>query len=241
MLKLEKVGKTICKRQVLYDIDAVINDGIIVGLLGSNGAGKTTLLRIIAGLINPDTGSVKIDGKMVRYDRKKLRLQIGYMPEDGGLYKRLTVYENLRFTYRFYKNGIVPGSRLNQGLERFGMLDRRNEKTGSLSGGMRRKLLFLRAVIHEPKLLLLDEPFVGMDVESRQSAMEYILKMSINGSIVVVSSHATADLEMICDSYLFIKRGKLIYEGQLSKVEHGNGICRRASLSSTYLKIMRSA
>lgn len=241
MLEISHVDKWVYKQQILKDINFSADQGAVLGILGSNGAGKTTLLRIIAGLIAPDAGAICIAGQRIRYDEKRLRLNIGYMPEDGGLYKRLSVGENLRFSMQFYDRTVNPDERISGFMERFQLSDRRHEKTGNLSGGMRRKVLFLKAVLHQPGVLLLDEPFSGMDVESRGMAIEVIRELKQDGTITCISSHSTGELERICSHYLFIKNGQTVFSGPISEFIKGFSLSGDQSLSDMYLKIMGRA
>jgi ABC-2 type transport system ATP-binding protein len=238
MLQINHISKTINGRKVLRGINFSVKRGSILGIVGHNGAGKTTLLRIMTGLVLPDSGSVEIAGQRVIYDDYQIRNKIGYMPEESGIYKRLNVRDNLAFPLRFYPDIADPDSRINNGLERFDLTDRQFDRTGKLSAGMRRKILFLKSVLHRPEILLLDEPFNGFDVESRQEEVNIINEILEAGGIVCICSHSTGELEKICTHYLFIKEGRMIFNGSRSEVYHNINISDQEPLAVVYLKYM---
>ncbi len=237
MIWVNHINKSIQKRQILQNINLAIKPGCIIGIIGHNGAGKTTLLRILAGLIPPETGVVKIMGQLVRYDNKLSRQQIGYMPEDGGLYKRLNVRNNIKFALQFYSQISDSDKLVDRYLNLFNLAERQDENVGKLSGGMRRKVLFIKSVVSQPKVLLLDEPFTGFDVESRQAVISCIQEIRNRGGVICISSHSTGELEKICDAYLFIRNGNSIFQGQLQDLYNRFPDSEKASLASLYLQI----
>jgi len=238
MLQISHISKTINGRKVLRDISFSVNQGTILGIIGHNGAGKTTLLRILTGLILPDSGQVEIDGQHVLYDDYQIRNKIGYMPEEGGIYKRLNVRDNLAFPLRFYPDIKDPDSKINNGLEQFDLTDRQYERMGKLSAGMRRKIIFLKSVLHQPEILLLDEPSNGFDVESRQDLLKSFEKIKEGGGIVCISSHSTGELEKVCTNYLFIKAGKMVFTGSRKEVYQNINVSEQEPLAVVYLKYM---
>jgi len=240
MIQVRNISKTIGNRMILNSINFSIPSGCIVGIIGHNGAGKTTLLRLMAGLLSADQGEILFDGQQVKYENKLIRYRIGYMPEDGGLYRRLNLSENLRFALRFYPHITRPEEQIEKYLKIFDLTNRRGEKIGKLSGGMRRKILFIKSIVHKPETLLLDEPFNGFDVESRLRVCSILHKMSVNGGAVCISSHSTGELEKICNTYLFIKDGFLIFGGGVKDIYGKFASSENESLASLYLKVMKS-
>ena len=239
MLQINHISKTINGRKVLRDISFSVQRGTILGIIGHKGAGKTTLLRILTGLVLPDDdGYVEIDGQRIMYDSYEIRNKIGYMAEEGGIYKRLNIHDNLAFPLRFYPDIPDPESRIKDGLERFDLADRQFERMGKLSAGMRRKVLFLKSVLHQPDILLLDEPFNGFDVESRQTQLKFFARVKEDGGIVCISSHSTGELEKICTNYLFIKEGKMIFTGSQNEVYQKINASGEEPLAAVYLKYM---
>ncbi len=225
---------------ILNSINFSIAGGSILGIIGQNGAGKTTLLRLMAGLLSPDEGEILFDGQPVNYANKLIRYRIGYMPEDGGLYRRLNLAENLSFALRFYPHITSPEKQIEKYLKIFRLTNRRNEKISKLSGGMRRKMLFIKSILHRPDALLLDEPFNGFDIESRSCVCSILHKISANGGIICISSHSTGELEKLCNTYLFIKNGYLLFWGGLQDLYHKYASSENESLASLYLKLMKN-
>jgi ABC-2 type transport system ATP-binding protein len=191
-----------------------IEKGMFFGLLGPNGAGKTTTVSILCGLVSYDKGQVTIDGLDVKRKMNDIKSLIGIVPQDIALYSELTVIENLHFFGGMYG---LPAAELNERIDTylhdFGLFSRRRTKVGHLSGGMKRQVNLIAALLHRPKLLFLDEPTVGVDVHSRQIIIENLQLLHRNGMTIVYTSHDMNEAEQLCNYVALIHHGKIVCEG----------------------------
>ncbi len=194
-----------------------VEEGEIFGLLGPNGAGKTTTIRILACLISPNEGDVEISGYNIRRDQLKIREITGILTENPCLYERLTAYENMEFFAEAY-NITDPREkklRIRELLEFFGLWDRRHDKVGTYSKGMKQKLAIARALIHRPPILYLDEPTSDLDPESSKAIRDLIKKLSDREHCtILLSTHRLEDAERLCDRVMIIKDGRRIALGR---------------------------
>jgi ABC-2 type transport system ATP-binding protein len=211
----------------LDSISLQIGQGEIFGLLGPNGAGKTTLLNILCGLSRPTEGSVSIFGMTFRDNHNDIRKLLGYIPQETALYEHLTAEENLMFHARFYG---VPASerkaRVNQALKLAQLEARRKSKVKDFSGGMKRRLAIVRALIHDPKLLMLDEPSLGVDVQSRVEIWNRIKEIRAEKTIIVTTNYME-EAEYLCNRVAILDQGRLVALGspaELKKVHLGEVI-----------------
>ncbi len=201
-----------------------VEEGEIFGFLGPNGAGKTTTLRMIYGVLRPTAGDVLVRGKSVREDPEGAKAYLGVMPEDTGIYSRLTTEENLVYFGKL--RGIPEGvlrERIPQLLDRLGLTGKRYVLADKLSKGMKRKLAFARAVLHEPDILLLDEPTSGVDVMSAREIRSMISEYASGGRTVVISTHNMWEVQQLCTRVGIINRGRLIYVGSVEELERLTG------------------
>ncbi|MDR1525993.1 MAG: ABC transporter ATP-binding protein [Tannerella sp.] len=191
-----------------------VEKGAFFGLLGPNGAGKTTTVSILCGLCSFDSGEVAVNGLDVRRKIHFIKPLIGVVPQDIALYPELTADENLRFFGGMYP---VPSHELNERietyLEAFGLTSHRKKKTSRLSGGMKRQVNLIAALLHRPALLFLDEPTVGVDVHSRQVIIENLQSLHRNGMTVVYTSHDMKEAERLCTHVALMNHGRIICEG----------------------------
>ena len=191
-----------------------VEQGMFFGLLGPNGAGKTTTLSILCGLLSYDTGQVMIHGLDVRYKMAEIKPLIGIVPQDIALYPELTVIENLHFFGGMYG---LPANELNDRIETclldFGLMTHSRKKTGYLSGGMKRRVNLVAALLHKPKVLFLDEPTVGVDVHSRQTIIEKLQNLHRSGMTIVYTSHDMKEAERLCTYVALMNHGHVICEG----------------------------
>ncbi|HIV81470.1 MAG TPA: ATP-binding cassette domain-containing protein [Candidatus Salinicoccus merdavium] len=202
MLKVEDLYKSYGKDTVLEDFNLQADRGEIIGLVGENGAGKSTLLRIIATLNRPTSGEVYIDELSYRKNYKKLRQKIGYVPQEVELWEELTVMENMRFFEELsHENRSV--SELKSLLSEL-HLEKHDTKVKRLSGGMKRKLNLAISLIHEPELLLLDEPTAGIDLKSRIEIGKVLKALSDKGTLIIHTSHDMTEIKELCDRTVFI-------------------------------------
>lgn len=187
-------------------------DGEICGLVGNNGAGKSTLMKMITGLLHPDAGKVVINGIDLEKEPEEAKRQIGYLPESPMLYPRLTPEELL--TYIAEVKGVPsPTAEVHRWLDVFGLIEKRGALLRDLSFGMKKKVALSTALIGSPRLLILDEPFNGLDVATMERLAEMIVGFNQNGATVLISSHLMEYVDRLCRRVLILKKGKVVREG----------------------------
>ena len=198
----------------VVDLDLKIDDGEIFGLLGPNGAGKTTLISMLSSLIKPTSGSFSINGLTFQKNANQLKQLIGIVPQEYALYPTLTAYENLYYLGSMYG---LKGKRLREkiyfhlevlGLEKFS-----NKKLDTFSGGMKRRVNLIASILHDPKVLFLDEPTVGVDVQSKNVIIENLKKLNTQGTTIIYTSHHLNEAEQFCTKVAIIDHGRIIIEG----------------------------
>lgn len=217
MLRVENIVKQYAGHLALDDISISTKKGEIFGLLGPNGAGKTTMIRIINQIIGPDTGKVFLDGHELRRDDIS---KIGYLPEERGLYKKMKVYDQVLYFARLKgMSKQVAKRKIDEWFEKFEITSWYSKKVEELSKGMAQKIQFIITVLHEPELLILDEPFSGFDPINAQLIRNEILDLKKKGSSILLSTHNMSSVEEICDSIALMNNSKLILNGELSKVK----------------------
>src|SRR5947208_1194817 len=203
----------------LYGLDLTVNKGDLFGFIGSNGAGKTTTLRILATFLAPSAGTAKILGHDVVRNADAVRHVIGYMPDFFGVYKDMEVTEYLDFFGACYKIPTAQREKtVNDVLELVGLSEKKGSLIGALSRGMQQRLGLARVLIHDPQLLLLDEPASGLDPRARIEMMEILRELQRLGKTIIISSHILSELETICNRVAIIEKGKLIYAGPVQGV-----------------------
>jgi ABC-type multidrug transport system ATPase subunit len=198
----------------LKDIDLNIPNGLF-GLLGPNGAGKTTLMRILVTLLKPTSGKVKVNDLDIRKNRKEIRRQIGYLPQDFSVFAKLTVWEFM--DYSACLNGILSKNkrrdRIDLLLESVGLFEARDRLTGKLSGGMKRRLGVAQTLIGDPPLLVVDEPTVGLDPEERIRFRNLLSDLSAQDRIILLSTHIVGDISSTCENIALMDLGRIIFNG----------------------------
>jgi ABC-2 type transport system ATP-binding protein len=203
----------------LSNLDLTVNKGDLFGFIGSNGAGKTTTLRILATFLAPSAGAAKVLGHDVVKDADAVRHVIGYMPDFFGVYKDMEVTEYLDFFGACYR---IPSAQrektVDDVLELVGLSEKKGSLIGALSRGMQQRLGLARVLIHDPQLLLLDEPASGLDPRARIEMMEILRELRRMGKTIIISSHILSELETICNRVCIIEKGKLIYAGPVQGV-----------------------
>ena len=216
-LKARGVTKQYANHTALNNVDITVPEQSIYGLLGPNGAGKTTLIRIINQIINSDGGEITIFGEKLNPNHIGV---IGYLPEERGLYKKLKVGDQLIYFARLKglsRNEAI--ARIKVWVEKFGIKDWLNKKVEDLSKGMAQKVQFISTVMHEPKLIILDEPFSGFDPVNAQLITEEILELKKKGSTIIFSTHRMETVEDLCDHIALINKSKQILEGTKKEVK----------------------
>lgn len=217
MLKVDHVTKYYGDFLAVDDLSFSVNPGEIFGLLGVNGAGKTTTFRMIMGLLDKTKGSITLDGKPIDYS---VTDQIGFLTEERSLLTKMTVKEQCLFygTLKGMKKEKIL-SRLDELLERFEVSEYKDKKIKELSKGNQQKIQFITAIINEPRLLILDEPFSGLDPFNVEMFKKEIIKMSKKGSIIIFSSHRMEHVELFCKKLVVLLHGKTILKGDLKKIK----------------------
>lgn len=217
ILKAENVNKTFINHQALKNVTVEIPEGSVFGLLGPNGAGKTTLIRIINQITKPDNGKILFNGEKLTREHVE---QIGYLPEERGLYKKMKVGEQALYLARL--KGISKQDalkRLKYWFEKFEIEAWWGKKVEELSKGMAQKVQFIVTIIHDPKLLIFDEPFSGFDPINANLLKNEILELRNNGATVIFSTHNMASVEEICDNIALINQSEKILEGNVEEVK----------------------
>ena len=216
MLEVKGVTKRYGKLIAVTDVSFRADYGETIGLLGPNGAGKTTTVSIVAGLLSPDSGEVLIEGKQVKSDTDPVKLKVGLVPQDMALYDQLSARDNLVFFAALYSLG---GARARQpiaeALNLVGLSDRAGSKVGTFSGGMKRRLNLAAALLHDPQILLLDEPTVGVDPQSRNAIFENLESLKKRGKTLIYTTHYMEEAERLCDRIVIIDHGKVIADDTL--------------------------
>ncbi|WP_334162114.1 ABC transporter ATP-binding protein [Phenylobacterium sp.] len=216
------LNKSFGDKHVVQDVDMAVAQGRICGFLGPNGSGKTTTLRMLCGLLTPDSGSGTALGFDIIREADEIKRRTGYMTQRFSLYEDLTIAENLQFTARVYDLDRRR-ERVDRALERLGLTERRNQLAGTLSGGWKQRLALATATLHEPRLLLLDEPTAGVDPKARRTFWDEIHALSEEGLTVLVSTHYMDEAER-CHEIAYISYGRLIARGTADEVVAGSGL-----------------
>jgi ABC-2 type transport system ATP-binding protein len=217
-LEIKHLKKYFATQKAVDDISFGLQKGSIFGLLGPNGAGKTTLIRMITGIFYPDEGEILLNGKT--FDPVNDVGQIGYMPEERGLYKKMKIGEQA--VYLAQLKGLSKSEALVKVKEwfvKFEMQSWWNKKVDDLSKGMQQKLQFVTTVLHEPKLIILDEPFSGLDPVNSNLIKDEINRLAKNGATIIFSTHRMEQVEEICDHIILVNKGKKILDGSVGEVK----------------------
>ena len=230
-ISLQGVTKTFGDLTAVDDLSLTVPEGAIHGFIGPNGSGKTTTMRMIVGIFHPDSGSVKVFGEEMRGIRTGL---IGYLPEERGLYRKMNVRTLLEFHGELRGGHNVP-QQVAHWLDRLSLSAFADAKIETLSKGMTHKVQFIAAVVPKPRLVILDEPFSGLDPVSAESIREGILEMRRKGTTVVLSTHDMATAESLCDSILMIFKGRKVLDGTLEQIQdqYGNDTIRLSTQGGT--------
>ncbi len=218
LLELRNLKKYFATQKAVDDISFNVEQGGIFGLLGPNGAGKTTLLRMITGIFYPDSGDIMFHGK--RFDPLSDAERIGYMPEERGLYKKMNIGDQALYLAQL--KGLSKADALaaiKKWFVKFGMETWWNKKVEDLSKGMSQKLQFVTTVLHNPSLIILDEPFSGLDPVNANLIKDEIFHLAKNGSTIIFSTHRMEQVEEICDHIVLVNKGKKILDGTVSNVK----------------------
>ncbi len=214
ILKTIDLTKKYDKHVVVDNLNLEIEEGEIFGLLGPNGAGKSTTMNMICGIVRPTLGDVEFMGKDFNKNRKNLLGELGYIPQELAIHGNLKAWENVElFTSLYGIKGSELKERIDESLEYVGLLEKRNEYAKTFSGGMKRRLNIACAIGHHPKLMIFDEPTVGIDPQSRNFILDKIKESNKNGATVIYTSHYMEEVEAICTRIAIMDNGRVIATG----------------------------
>lgn len=222
-VELNEVRKSYDEFVAVDDLTFSIKPGTIYGLLGPNGAGKTSTLRMMIGIIAPDSGRISLFGEP--FERAHLR-RVGYLPEERGLYRKMKLLEHLSFLGRL--KGLAGPEVLKRAREwcsRLGLGDWTGKKVEELSKGMQQKVQFIGAVLHNPDLIIMDEPFSGLDPANAVLLKDVLLELAKSGKTILLSTHRMDQAERLCNSICLINRGRAVLEGDLNRIKASRGHC----------------
>ena len=223
-LAVRSVRKTYGNITAVEDVSFSAAAGETIGLLGPNGAGKSTTVAMIAGLTKPDAGEVLIEGRALQGDTDPAKRRIGLVPQELALYDELPARTNLRFFAALYGiDGAAADKAIDAALELVGLADRAKDKPGTFSGGMKRRLNLAAALLHDPQILLLDEPTVGVDPQSRNAIFDNLETLKARGKTLIYTTHYMEEAERLCDRLVVIDHGKVIANDTL---QGSIGCCR---------------
>jgi ABC-2 type transport system ATP-binding protein len=220
-VQLDRVSKSFGEFTAVRDLSLTVRSGRVFGLLGPNGAGKTTTIRMIVNITAPDTGTIKLFGGHIN---SALQDRIGYLPEERGLYRRMKIVDQLRFfaeIKNIRRNDIEK--RIDEWLARVKLSEWKNKRSMELSKGMQQKIQFITAVLHDPDLLILDEPFSGLDPINVELLKEIVLDLKRSGKTIIFSTHQMEVAEKICDDICLLNRSQKVFEGSLRDIKSSFG------------------
>jgi len=216
-VELNNICKSYNDNLVVNDVSFTVAQGEIFGLIGPNGAGKTTTIRMMMDITKPDSGEISILGESLNEASKN---RVGYLPEERGLYKKITVLQSLIYLASLKGIGACQArSRAEQLLKRVDMLPHKEKKIEELSRGMGQIIQFLVTIIHDPRLLILDEPFAGLDPVNTKLLKEIILELKSQGKAIILSTHMMNEVEALCDRILMINEGRTVLYGELAEIK----------------------
>lgn len=211
------------------NLDLSISKKEIFGLLGPNGAGKTTIISLLCSLIKPTSGAFEINGLTYKKNKSQLKQLIGIVPQEYALYPTLTAFENLKYFGSMYGlKGKALDLKINSALQTLGLLQFSNKKIDTFSGGMKRRINLIASILHDPKVLFLDEPSVGVDVQSKNVIINYLKELNQKGTTIVYTSHHLNEAEAFCTKVAIIDHGKVITQGSpkdlINKQKNANNL-----------------
>jgi ABC-2 type transport system ATP-binding protein len=238
VLEIRNVRKTYGSLVAVDDVSFTVEPGRLIGLLGPNGAGKTTTVSMIAGLISPERGEVLVGGKPLRGDTDPLKRKIGLVPQDLALYDDLSARENLRYFGALYGlSGSALESAMSSVMTLVGLADRVRDRVKTFSGGMKRRLNLAAGLLHDPEILLLDEPTVGVDPHSRNAIFDNLEELKRRGKALLYTTHYMEEVERLADRIVIIDNGKVVANDTLSGLYAGATPGGVKSLESVFLTL----
>ena len=239
MIEVRDLVKSYGRVRAVDDVSFEVRSGEVVALLGPNGAGKSTTIKAITGLLRPSSGRVTVGGHSLEREPLAAKALLGYVPDRPYLYQKLSARELLRFLARL--RGLKGGEeRAEEWLERFGLADVANELIETYSHGMRQKLTFIAALLHEPPALVIDEPMVGLDPRASRDVRELMRARAVDGAAVLLTTHSMEVAESVSDRVLLLARGRVVASGTMEQLRRRVG-SEAASLESIFLELTADA
>jgi ABC-2 type transport system ATP-binding protein len=239
MLEIRNVRKTYGDLVAVHDVSFTLKAGEVVGLLGPNGAGKTTTVSMIAGLVTPESGHVLVDGAPLAGDTDPKKRRIGLVPQDLALYDELSALANLRFFGALYSLEADTLARaIDSALQLVGLSERARDRVGTFSGGMKRRLNLAASLLHDPDILLLDEPTVGVDPQSRNAIFSNLETLKARGKALLYTTHYMEEVERLADRVVIMDHGRVIASDTIQGLQHhAPGGVAGASLEVIFLAL----
>ena len=238
MLEVRHLRKCYSSVVAVDDVSFSIGRGELVAVLGPNGAGKTTTVSIISGLVTPDAGDVHIDGKRLRGDADPGKRRIGLIPQDVALYDELSARHNLQFFGALFGlGGRAADAAIESVLTLVGLADRGGDRVGTFSGGMKRRLNLAAGLMHDPDILLLDEPTVGVDPQSRNAIFENLEELKRRGKTLLYTTHYMEEAERLADRVIIIDHGRVVADDSVTRLRHSLSATDRVSLEEVFLSL----
>ncbi|MDQ0089658.1 ABC-2 type transport system ATP-binding protein [Paenibacillus anaericanus] len=211
-------------KKVLKDINFSVRENDVMGFMGLNGAGKSTLIQLIMGLLKLSDGSIEIGDLDIKKHSKEVKKMLGYVPQDIAIIENLTAYQNVKFFGSIYGlKGKELAEHVDRALAFVQLTDRAKERPSKFSGGMKRRLNIACGIVHNPQLIILDEPTVGVDPQSRNYILESINELKQQGKTIIYVSHYMEEIESICNQVVIINDGKVLYSGGMDEIKHEAG------------------
>lgn len=235
MITIKDLRKSYGKNEVLKGINLTINEGDIYAFVGSNGAGKTTTIKSMLGILPFDSGDVLYDDLSIKTDGLKIKEELAYIPDNPDIYEHLTGLEYLNFIADMYETSEeYRNEKIREYAKELEIDTKLNDKIGSYSHGMKQKIVIISALIHDPKVIIMDEPFVGLDPISTHTLKEIMKKLTKEGKIIFFSTHVLDVAEKLCNKIAIIKNGKIIAEGSMKE------ITKNSSLEDIFLELVNN-
>lgn len=233
MITIKDLRKSYGKNEVLKGINLTINEGDIYAFVGSNGAGKTTTIKSMLGILPFDSGDVLYDNLSIKTDGLKIKEELAYIPDNPDIYEHLTGLEYLNFIADMYETSEeYRNKKIKEFAKELEIDTKLNDKIGSYSHGMKQKIVIISALIHDPKVIIMDEPFVGLDPISTHTLKEIMKKLTKEGKIIFFSTHVLDVAEKLCNKIAIIKNGKIIAEGSMKE------LTKNSSLEDIFLELV---
>lgn len=218
MISINNISKSFGGKPILNGLSFDIKNGDIYGFLGPNGAGKSTMINILSTILNADQGSILYQGNSIVHN-KLYKKELGVVPQEIALYENMSALDNVLFFSQFYiKNAVERREKANEALEKVGLINHAKELPCHFSGGMKRRLNIACSIVHGPKFLILDEPTVGVDPQSRNKIMDVLKELNTNGTTIMYTSHYMEEVETLCKRVAIIDQGCIIKEGLLAEL-----------------------